>query len=306
MENKPPIRISTISAFHKLWNLPKPEHPLISVIDYALINHALVDPEQRVILDFYSATIKRDLGVKMVYGQQSLDFDEGVLFFMAPNQVVRIEKEPRNRENHSGWIVLIHPDLLWNTPLAKTIRKYEFFHYAVHEALFLSDKEEALVMGLIRGIQQEYHASIDAFSQRIIVSQLETLLNYAERFYRRQFITRSMAHHQVLERLEELLEDYFNSSHLASKGLPSVQSIADTLHVSASYLGGLLKLLTGQSTQQHIQEKVIAKAKEKLSTTTLSVGEIAYELGFEHPQSFNKLFKAKTNLSPLAFRASFQ
>jgi AraC family transcriptional activator of pobA len=306
MESKQPIRLKTITEFHKLWDLPKPEHPLISVVDYAHINHSLVHPDRAVTLDCYAITIKRDLGVKMIYGQQSFDFDEGILFFMAPNQVFRIEKEPKNIVERSGWIVLIHPDFLWNTPLAKTIRKYEFFHYAVHEALFLSDKEEATVTHIIRSIQQEYHSNIDAFSQSIIISQLETLLNYAKRYYQRQFITRNMANHQVLERLEELLETYFSSNHLASKGLPSVQSIADALHVSASYLSGLLKLLTGQSTQQHIQGKVIEKAKEKLSTTTLSVGEIAYALGFEHPQSFNKLFKAKTNLSPLAFRASFQ
>src|SRR5687767_14523317 len=141
MGNKQPVRLKTISEFHKLWKLPKPEHPLISVVDYTHINHSLVNPEQLVMLGYYSITIKRDLGVKMIYGQQSFDFDEGVMFFMAPNQVFRIEKEPMNTSDPSGWILLIHPDFLWNTPLAKTIRKYEFFQYAIHEALFLSEKE---------------------------------------------------------------------------------------------------------------------------------------------------------------------
>lgn len=191
------------------------------------------------------------------------------------------------------------------TPLAKTIKKYKFFYYAMHEALFLSEKEEEMAMNIVKNIQHEYHSNIDAYSQNIIISQLETLLNYSERFYQRQFITCKITNHKILERVEDLLEDYFSRDDLASKGLPSVQFIAESLNISTSYLGGLLKLLTGQSTQQHIQNKVIEKAKEKLSTTNLSVSEIAYELGFEHPQSFNKLFKTKTKLSPLEFRASF-
>jgi AraC-like DNA-binding protein len=305
MENKQPIRLKTISEFHKLWGLPKPQHPLLSVVDYRHIDHALVNPHQPIILDYYSITIKRDLGVKLVYGQQSFDFDEGVMFFMAPNQVFSVEKEPNNVANRSGWILLIHPDFLWNTLLAKTIKRYEFFHYSMHEALFLSEKEEEIIENIIKSVQLEYHSNIDTFSQNIIISQLETLLNYSERFYQRQFITRKISNHKLLERLEDLLEAYFNTDDLMKKGLPSVQFVADHLNISTSYLSGLLKLLTRQSTQQHIQNKIIEKAKEKLSTTDLSVGEIAYGLGFEHPQSFNKLFKMKTKLSPLEFRGSF-
>jgi len=300
-----PIRLKTISEFHKLWKLPKPQHPLVSIIDYTHIDHALVNPEQPVILNCYSVTIKRDLGLKMIYGQQSFDFDEGVMFFMAPNQVFRIEKEPENIIDRSGWILLIHPDFFWNTPLATTIKKYGFFQYAIHEALFLSDREEDIVNGIIGNIKQEYHSNIDPFSQNIIISQVETLLNYSERFYQRQFITRRITNHKILERLEVLLDDYFSSNNLTVNGLPTVQFVASSLNVSASYLSGLLKQFTGQSTQQHIQNKIIEKSKEKLSTTDRSVGEIAYELGFEHPQSFNKLFKSKTKLSPLEFRASF-
>lgn len=305
MENKQPIRLKTITEFHKFWALPKPEHPLISVVDYTLIDHSLANPHQGLLLDFYCITIKRDLGLKLIYGQQSVDFDEGLMFFMAPNQVIRIEKEPKNIDDHSGWILLIHPDFIWNTSLTKTIKKYEFFQYSMHEALFLSEKEEETVTNIIKNIKQEYHSNIDTFSQNIIISQLETLLNYSERFYQRQFITRKITNHKILERLEDLLEEYFCSDDLTIKGLPSVQFIADNLNISTSYLGSLLKLLTGQSTHQHIQNKVIEKAKEKLSTTDLSVSEIAYELGFEHPQSFSKLFKTKTNLSPLEFRQSF-
>lgn len=298
-----PIRIKSISEFHRLRGLPQPEHPLISVVDYAAISNNV---EGNVIFDFYSISIKRGVAGKMIYGQQEYDFDEGIMYFIAPNQVFgRIETNKNTVSKPLGWILLIHPDFLWNTPLAKTIRHYEYFGYAVNEALFLSEKEEATIKDIIKNIQQEYHSNIDKFSQSIIISQIETLLNYAERFYHRQFITRKITNHQILDRVEALLADYFNKEDLPEKGLPTVQYIATALNVSPNYLSSMLKVLTGQSTQQHIHDKLIEKAKEKLSTTDLSVSEIAYELGFEHPQSFSKLFKTKTNLSPLGFRQSF-
>jgi AraC-like DNA-binding protein len=305
MTHKPVQRIKTISEYHAVRGLPKPEHPLISVVDYAAIKH---DQEQMATswaFDFYSISLKRTVNAKIKYGQQAYDFDEGVLFFMAPNQVFSVEANPDGTFKNSGWLLLIHPDFLWNTSLAKNIKRYEYFDYAVNEALFLSPKEEDTINGIIQNIEQEYHGNIDAFSQDIIISHIETLLNYSERFYQRQFITRKIANHQLLDRLEELLSNYFNSDDLVTKGLPTVQYVSSALHVSPNYLSGLLKVLTGQSTQQHIHNKLIEKAKEKLSTTALSVSEIAYELGFEHSQSFSKLFKTKTNLSPLAFRQSF-
>jgi AraC family transcriptional activator of pobA len=204
-----------------------------------------------------------------------------------------------------GWMILIHPDFLWNTPLAKIIKQYEFFNYSVYEALYLSDKEEMMLTTIAQNIEQEYHANIDRFSQSVIIAQLELLLTYSERFYQRQFITRKIASHEILGKLEDLLNNYFNSGALAQKGLPSVTYIAESLNISPGYLSGLLKSLTGQNTQQHLHNKLIELAKEKLSTTQLSVSEIAYELGFEHLQSFSKLFKTKTNLSPMEFRHSF-
>ena len=299
MPNSKPFRIKTITEFHRLRGLPPPEHPLISVIDYSILTPA----HGSAIFDYYSISIKRGMG-KMSYGQQEYDFDEGVMFFLAPNQVLRVAPEQNSTTERSGWILLIHPDFLWNTPLAKAMKKYEFFDYSVNEALFLSEKEETFINNIIKNIQQEYQSNIDKFSQNIIISQIETLLNYSERFYQRQFITRKISNHQILDRLEELLSDYFTKD-ITTKGLPSVQYVADTLNVSPSYLSNMLKILTGQSTQQHIHDKLIEKAKEKLSTTGLSVSEIAYELGFEHSQSFSKLFKTKTNFSPLGFRASF-
>ena len=305
MEQKRIQRIKTISEFHQLRNLPAPEHPLISVIDYGIMKRPADISEVNWVLDFYQVSIKRGINGKIKYGQQSYDFDEGIMFFISPNQVFRIAAEPYSTTAQSGFMLLIHPDFFWKTSLAKNIKQYHFFDYTVSEALFLSQKEEVVVNEILTNIKQEYHANIDKFSQNIIISQIETLLNYAERFYERQFITRKITNHQILERLEKLLDGYFNSDDLITKGLPAVQFIADSLAVSAKYLSSLLNVLTGQSTQQHVHDKLIEKAKEKLSTSNLSVSEIAYQLGFEHSQSFSKLFKAKTQLSPLAFRASF-
>lgn len=304
MTNQKPHRIKTISEFHQFNGLPKPEHPLISIVNYAELHRNTTEEFTTLFFGYYTISLKRGVS-KMFYGQQKYDFDEGVLYFMAPNQILRTNNNPNENLERSGWLLLIHPDFLWNTPLANKIKHYEFFDYSVNEALFLSEKEEDILNNIIQNIKQEYHSNIDKFSQNIIISQIETLLNYSERFYQRQFITRKITNHQILDRLEKVLSGYFDAENIASKGLPTVQYVADTLHVSPSYLSGLLKVLTGQSTQQHIHDKLIEKAKEKLSTTALSVSEIAYELGFEHPQSFNKLFKNKTKLSPLEFRENF-
>jgi AraC family transcriptional activator of pobA len=300
-----PHRIKTISEYHKVMGLPKPEHPLISVINFESIKHLPFSESVNLVFDFYSISLKRDFNAKFKYGQQEYDFDEGIMFFISPGQVFGIELNKGEQLRHSGWMLLVHPDFLWNTSLAKTIKRYDFFDYSVNEALFLSEKEEATIISIMHNMEQEYRSNIDKFSQDIIISQMELLLNYADRFYHRQFITRKITNHHILDRLEETLTAYLNGDVLTKKGLPTVQYIADSLHVSPGYLSGLLKALTGQSTQQHIHEKLIEKAKEKLSTTGLSVSEIAYELGFEHPQSFNKLFKTKTKLSPLEFRQSF-
>lgn len=296
----------TISDFHEFRNLHKPQHPLISVIDVETVAHLHNDEPMNLVLDFYCIAVKRMLNVKVKYGQQSFDFNEGIMSFMSPNQVFSIAIEKEDEElKQSGWVLLIHPDFLWNTALAKTIKDYEFFGYSVNEALFLSEKEETIINNIIQNIKQEYHSNIDKFSKHIIISQVESLLNYADRFYHRQFITREKANHLLLDRLNKLLTDYFNSDNLVTKGLPTVLYVSDALHISPNYLRSLLKVLTGQNTQQHIHDKLIEKAKEKLSVTNLSISEIAYELGFEHLQSFSKLFKAKTNVSPLEFRQSF-
>ncbi|TSD65996.1 helix-turn-helix domain-containing protein [Inquilinus sp. KBS0705] len=306
MSNPQLFRFKTITEYHRAAGLPKPAHPLISVVHMSDINRPLIEGPYNIIYDFYSIAMKRMPHAKFKYGQQASDFDEGVLFFMSPGQVFGVDwLKGATRHKPEGWMILIHPDILWNTPLAKTIKQYEFFSYSVYEALFLSDKEETMLTSIANNIEQEYHANIDRFSASVIIAQLELLLTYSERFYQRQFITRKVASHEILTKLEDLLSHYFNSGLLAQKGLPSVAYIAESLNISPGYLSGLLKSLTGQNTQQHLHNKLIELAKEKLSTTNLTVSEIAYELGFEHLQSFSKLFKTKTNLSPMEFRHSF-
>lgn len=304
MEQRQTQRIKTISEFHRLRGLPKPEHPLISVVNYNDIIRPADIGDVNWILDFYQISLKRGINGKLKYGQQQYDFDEGIMFFISPNQVFRIEADAGISTEKSGWMLLIHPDFLWTGGLSKIIRQYDFFDYSVSEALFLSDKEETTITGIINHIRQEYHANIDKFSQSIILSHIETMLSYCERFYERQFITRKIANHKILDKLEKLLQDYYDDESLLLSGLPTVQYIAAKLNVSPNYLSRLLKNVTGQTTQQLIQDKVIDKAKEKLATTDLSISEIAYALGFEHPQSLTKLFKVKTKQSPQEFRQS--
>ena len=304
MKNTQPYRIKTISEYHQFKGLPKPEHPLVSVIHLDEMEIATT-MQTSWVFDFYSIALKRnfDAKVKYKYGQQTYDFNEGVMFFIAPNQVFSVQTD-RNYKL-SGWMLLIHPDFLLQTSLVKTIKQYEYFSYSANEALHLSGKEETTIINIFKSIQQECLSNIDKFSQPVIINQIELLLNFSDRFYHRQFITRKVNNHQILIQLEEILKEHFNNDNLIEKGLPTVQDIAKSINVSPNYLSNLLKFLTGQSTQQHIHDKLIEKAKEMLSMTNLSISEIAYGLGFEHSQSFSKLFKTKTSLSPVEYRQSF-
>lgn len=300
-----PRHIKTISEYHRFMELPKPKHPLISVVRFENIKRKPGNYPGSIIHNFYSVALKKNFTAKMKYGQQDFDFDEGLMHFMSPKQVLTIQASSEEEFKHSGWLLLIHPDFLWNTSLSKKIKQYEYFNYNVNEALHLSENEENLVTDIIEKISSEYHTNIDNYSQDVIIAQIELLLTYSERFYQRQFITRKIDNHRILSQLEIFLTTYFKEDNLAKKGIPTVQFIAESLHISANYLSRLLQLLTGQSTKQFIHDRLIDLAKEKLSSTDLSVSEIAYDLGFEHPQSFSKLFKSKTNFSPLEFRRSF-
>lgn len=294
-----------VGDYHKLAAIAPPEHPLISLVDYGEVKYP---PDIRDLAwkqDYYTIGMKRNVPHKMFYGQQQYDFDEGIMTFIAPQQIMSLGDNPNIGAKPSGWLLLVHPDFLWGSSLAEQIRRFDFFGYTANEALFLSAKEEQMMLDLLQNIRSEYQANIDKFSQKIIIAQLELLLNYAERFYERQFITRKITNHEILGRLEKLLADYFKGDDLVDKGLPTVGYIAEGLNISPNYLSSMLKSLTGQSTQQHIHNKVIEKAKEQLTATSLSVGEIAYQLGFEHPASFTKLFKNKTDMSPLEFRKAY-
>ncbi len=296
----------TISEFHEFINVPGPQHPLISVIDVATVPHSNYAEQINMALDFYAISVKRMSNVKVTYGQQPFDFNEGIMSFMSPKQVFSVAAVNEKDEiKKSGWVIYIHPDFIWTTSLSKMIKNYDFWDYSLNESLFLSAKEEIIINNFRTNIDQELVSNIDKFSKQIIISQIDSLLSYADRFFHRQFITREKANHQILERLEALLTNYFNNDDLVNRGLPTVQFVAGELRLSPKYLSNLLRVQTGQNTQQHIHDKLIGKAKEKLSTTALTVSEIAYELGFEHLQSFSKLFKTKTRFSPLEFRQSF-
>jgi AraC family transcriptional activator of pobA len=241
----------------------------------------------------------------MQYGQQYFDYDKGVMTFVAPKQVLFLDGPPvYEKGQDAGYDLFFHPDFLYNHPLAAKINTYGFFSYAVSEALHLSQKEEKNIADIFVKIDEEYQ-HIDGHTQDVILSQIELLLNYINSFYERQFLTRKAVNHDVLTRMEKLMNDYFEQQEPMKEGIPSVEYFADRLNLSPHYFSDLLKLLTGQSAQQHIQEKLIDLAKEYLTVTQLSVSEIAYQLGFQYPQSLNKLFKRKTNLSPLQFRKKF-
>ncbi|WP_276373963.1 helix-turn-helix transcriptional regulator [Chryseolinea sp. H1M3-3] len=294
--------IKSISQLVRVLGFPAPLHPLIALVDYNNVSIEMFPTGQKVSLDFYKISFKPTFTGHIKYGQGYYDFEEGGLAFLKPKQIV---SPPEDIESYEGIALYFHPDFIRNYPLGKTINQYGFFSYDVSEALFLSAKEKEITANLFTTIANELANNIDSFSQDVLVSQIELLLNYSNRFYNRQFITRKAVNHYIIPSLDKLLDDYFEAENSLRNGLPSVTYISSELSLSQRYLSDVLRSLTGLNTQQYIQNAVIEKAKEKLSTTNLSVSEIAYKLGFEHSQSFSKLFKTKTNVSPLEFRNSF-
>src|SRR5450432_1198442 len=300
-ETGTPHIFNSISELHRLLGLPKPLHPLVSLVDNTRIIIEKDQLPESFLFNFYKISYKINLRGKLRYGQNYYDFDEGGLVFTSPNQLLAIDDD----SEYLGNTLLIHPDFLRNYPLGKNIQHFGFFSYSVNEALHLSEKEKSVITNIFRNIDEELQLPIDDFSQDLIVSQIELILNYSNRFYKRQFNTRKAVNNDLLAKLENLLAEYFGDEKALMQGLPTVQYLAEQLNVSSHYLSDMLRSLTGQNAQQHIHNKLIEKAKEMLSISHLSVAEIAYQLGFEHPQSFNKLFKSKTNLAPSEFRQSF-
>lgn len=264
-------RFKTIGEYHKSMGLPAPAHPLVSVIDLESIKQLPDDRWAEIdkfsfVFDFYNIALKRNLHAKFKYGQQKYDFDEGVMFFMAPGQIlgIAIDESAKKLHRPTGWALLIHPDFLWNTSLVKTIKQYQFFGYAANEALMLSEKEETILNDLIKNLEREYLTNIDDFSKDVMISQIELLLNYSNRFYNRQFITRKQTNHDWLIKFDDLLDHYFDRQNETQNGLPTVGYIADKLNISPNYLSDMLRHLTGQNAQQHIHNKLIERAKEAL------------------------------------------
>ncbi|MBS1603349.1 MAG: helix-turn-helix transcriptional regulator [Bacteroidetes bacterium] len=305
-EPKPHV-FESISDAHRAFGLPKPRHPLISLVGSH--DPGLADvkaPSGSHVLNFYKVSYRPKLSGRLKYGQHYYDFDEGGLLFASPGQLIgsSIGGESSAAEC-SLYTLLIHPDFLLGHPLSKKIRQYGFFSYSVNEALHLSETEMETVVAIFRMIGEELNSRIDEFSQDVVISQIELLLNYANRFCKRQFITRKAVSNGVLQQLDDLLGRYFDQDLGATRGLPTVQYLASQVNLSPSYLSDMLRSLIGQNAQQYIHTRLIDKAKEKLSTTSLTVSEVAYELGFEHSQSFCKLFKTKTTVSPSEFRRRF-
>lgn len=294
-------KINSIKELHAFLGLPSPLNPLLTIIDHSQTQINKQPNRQKLLLDFYNISIKRSFKGKLKYGKNQYDFDDGTMSFLAPNQIISVDNE--EDRNNDGWSLLVHPDLIRQYPLGKAIKNYGYFSYEVNEALHLSEEEEKTIEVIVQNIQKEINFRLDNFSQDVIVSNLELLLSYCNRFYNRQFITRKMATGDLLSNFENVLNVHFNPD--SDLPIPTVEKLAIELNVSPAYLSDMLRSLTGQNTQQHIHGKLIEKAKGILTTTSLTVSEIAYQLGFEYPQSFSKLFKSKTRLTPIEYRQSF-
>jgi AraC family transcriptional activator of pobA len=296
-----PYKFESLTEVHRMLGLPAPRHPLVSLINGASSEVIGRLPSGPHVLNYYKISYKPKFSGKLKYGQSYYDFDEGGLLFVSPGQIIGAS----DNAVCSQYTLLIHPDFFWNYTLAKKMKQYGFFSYSANEALHLSEEEKGIIMSIFGMIEIELNSRIDDFSQDVIISHIELLLNYANRFYKRQFITRKVVNNDLLQRLEQQLDLYLNSDTYLSQGLPTVQYLAEQLHLSPSYLSDMLRSLIGQNAQQYIHGKLVEKSKELLSTTSLSVSQIAFQLGFEHSQSFSKFFKIKTKVSPLQFRQSF-
>lgn len=296
-------KLDSIPEMHKFLGIPGPVHPLISLLDFTERQIDLNRLPASYVAGFYKISFITQLGGKFRYGQGYYDFNEGSLLFTAPNQVIGSVRE--KYEHNQSYSLIIHPDFLQGYPLASKINNYGFFSYASNEALHLSEQERATMLSIYTILREELNSRIDDFSREVIIAQIELLLSYAKRFYKRQFLTRQAVSSELLEQLEALLNTYFKENKPLNHGVPTVQYLAEHLNVTPNYLSDMLRSLTGLSAQQHIHQKLIDRSKELLSTTNLSISEVAYELGFEHPQSFSRLFKMKTHTSPVQFRSAF-
>lgn len=291
------IKLESISQFNSLRGI-ETLHPLVSVLDFSKMK---LIPEARAQYGFYCVFLKDAICGDLKYGCNYYDYQEGTLVFISPGQVVGIGNKP-GTTMPKGRGLLFHPDLIRGTSLSQHIREYTFFSYEANEALHLSEKERQVILDCLDKIDHELHQSIDKHSKKLIANNIELLLNYCMRFYDRQFITRNLVNKDILVRFENLLDNYLKSDTAKITGLPTVRYCADQLHLSPNYFGDLIKKETGKSAQENIQLKLIEIAKERVFDTSKTVSEIAYELGFKHPQHFSRMFKKSTGYTPNEYK----
>lgn len=291
-------RISSLSEGFQLLGLEPPKHPLIGIVDVSQMNIPEAMHGQKIATDFYMVSLK-DGDCGMRYGRNYYDFNEGVLSFIGPGQIMQSEKEDFAAE---GWMLFFHPDLIRQSNLGSQIDQYTFFSYEVHEALHLSKKEEDILNDCIRKIEFELEQNIDAHTNQLLVSNIELLLNYCTRFYERQFHTRAQSNKDVVSQVDQLLKAYYQEEKQLTGGTPSIQYFADEIHLSQNYLSDLLKKETGRNAKDYINDYIVEKAKTKLVNSQESISVIAYDLGFNYPHYFSRLFKQKTGFTPNKFR----
>ncbi len=295
----------TLSAYLEYLELPRPEHPMLSVFS-AIGEGFLPCPKESsppITNDCYTISFKKIVKGNLTYGRTNYDFNNGALFFIAPRQVIQWDKSVVFEQK--GFSINFHEDFLKGTELAHQIKKYGFFSYSANEALHLSPKEEKQIEAIVESIDLEYQNNQDEFSKDIIISQLTTLLKYANRFYERQFINRKELSNDLLEQFNQQLAAYFDSGQLEENGIPSIEQIADQLSVSQRYLSDTLKRETGKTSTEHLQLYLIDEAKNILLDPKKTVAEVAYQLGFEYPPYFSRLFKKKEGISPTEYREKY-
>lgn len=294
------LHIKSISEVHRMFGLGKPKHPLISIIrKWPMIDFDFASV--RLTSELFLLSMKGRFSGKIAYGRNSYDFEEGTLVFMAPDQVATFEASIEESDD-SGWTILFHPDLIRKSVLGRTIKQFSFFDYDANEALHVSEKEKQMLDELVGRIEVEVQQNIDKHSQALIVVNLEAIMKYCSRYYDRQFYTRTNLNSDIVAQFEQYLKAYFSSNTLQENGIPTVAQCGKAFNMSGSYLSDLLKLETGKSAMAHIHAHIIEKAKTLLLNTNRPISEVAYDLGFEYPQHFSKLFKSKTGISPSAYR----
>lgn len=296
------IRINHIAEVHKTFGFDAPRHPLVSVLpidermtafDYGVANYTF---------NFYQISLKEGIKGTLSYGRNTYDFQEGTMVFIKPDQIIRVENS-EDYKGGNGWTLLFHPDLIRRSELGKTIEYFSFFDYEANEALHLSLAEKRALTELANKIEQEYNQNIDKHSQDLIIANIDMMLKYCKRYYDRQFYTRTNLNKDIVTRFEQAMRDYYASDKPSESGVLSVKYCAALLNMSSNYFGDLIKTETGRTAKDHIQDYIIEKAKTKILSSPQSISEIAYSFGFEYPQGFNKLFKAKTGVSPSVYRS---